>query len=105
MSREMQVASPVETSTYGTVTHMPPELLSAGKLSRHADVYSFGVILNEMYCGALAGHEMALPFRETALVDHSRKGSALCATSLPLFFSFCYAFLDLLCRLGSAIGT
>ena len=53
MSREMQVASRIETTTYGTVTHMPPELLSEGKLSRAADVYSFGVILNEMFCGAL----------------------------------------------------
>ena len=54
MSREMQVASRVETTTYGTVTHMPPELLSEGKLSRAADVYSFGVILNEMFCGAVS---------------------------------------------------
>ncbi len=50
----MQVASRIETTTYGTVTHMPPELLSDGKLSRAADVYSFGVILNEMFCGALS---------------------------------------------------
>ena len=53
MSRDMQLASRIETSTYGTVTHMPPELLTDGRLSRAADVYSFGVILNEMYCGAL----------------------------------------------------
>ncbi len=52
MSRDMQLASRIETSTYGTVTHMPPELLTDGRLTRAADVYSFGVILNEMYCGA-----------------------------------------------------
>ena len=30
------------------VTHMPPELLSEGRLSKAADVYSFGVMLWEM---------------------------------------------------------
>lgn len=30
------------------VTHMPPELLTEGHLSKAADVYSFGVMLWEM---------------------------------------------------------
>ena len=60
MSRDMQLASRIETSTYGTVTHMPPELLTDGKLSRAADVYSFGVILNEMYCGTASGFRIRL---------------------------------------------
>lgn len=30
------------------VTHMPPELLSEGKLSQKADLYAFGIILWEM---------------------------------------------------------
>jgi Protein tyrosine and serine/threonine kinase len=30
------------------VTHMPPELLSEGQLSKAADVYSFGVMLWEL---------------------------------------------------------
>ena len=33
------------------VTHMPPELLAEGKISKAADVYSFGVMLWEMYVG------------------------------------------------------
>lgn len=41
----------ISTGTYGTVTHMPPELLTAGKLSKAADVYAFGVLLWEMYTG------------------------------------------------------
>ena len=53
LSRELRLASRVETTTYGTVTHMPPELLAAGELSAAADVYAFGVLLNEMYCGAV----------------------------------------------------
>ncbi|KAL3142482.1 hypothetical protein ABBQ38_002810 [Trebouxia sp. C0009 RCD-2024] len=39
----------VETKTYGTVTHMPPELLLEGKLSKSADVYAYGVLLFELF--------------------------------------------------------
>lgn len=41
----------IRTQTYGTVTHMPPELLNDSLLSKATDVYSFGVILWELYCG------------------------------------------------------
>jgi len=41
----------VATQTYGTVTHMPPELLMENRLSKAADVYSFGVVLWELYTG------------------------------------------------------
>ena len=34
MSRELDVKSRIETKTYGTVTHMAPELLSNGHLSK-----------------------------------------------------------------------
>lgn len=47
-------SSTVDTDTYGTVTHMPPELLMEGKLTKSADVYAFGVLLWEMYTGALS---------------------------------------------------
>ena len=36
------------TQTYGTVSHMPPELLQNGLLSQLGDVYAFGVILYEL---------------------------------------------------------
>ena len=50
MSRLVEQGSDsIETSTHGTVTHMPPELLMDGRLSRATDVYSFGVILWELY--------------------------------------------------------
>ncbi len=39
------------TKTYGTVTHMPPELMLNGCLSKASDVYSFGVLLWELYTG------------------------------------------------------
>lgn len=46
-----QLAEPVNTHTYGTVTHMPPELLIQGDLSKACDTYSFGALLWEMFCG------------------------------------------------------
>ncbi|KAK9868321.1 hypothetical protein WJX84_010923 [Apatococcus fuscideae] len=46
LSRLMEAETDsLETATHGTVTHMPPELLMDGRLSRATDVYSFGVIL------------------------------------------------------------
>ena len=48
LSRVVEAVS-VETKTYGTITHMPPELLLEGRLSKSADVYAFGVVLFELY--------------------------------------------------------
>jgi serine/threonine protein kinase len=42
----------VQTKTYGTITHMPPETLSHGTVSKEMDVYSFGVLLWQMYTGS-----------------------------------------------------
>ncbi|RMZ55904.1 hypothetical protein APUTEX25_003982, partial [Auxenochlorella protothecoides] len=39
---------------YGTVSHMPPEVLMSGHLTLSADVYALGVLLYEMYEGARA---------------------------------------------------
>lgn len=50
LSRELTDTS-ISTGTYGTVTHMPPELLSSGRLSKSADTYAFGVLLWEMFTG------------------------------------------------------
>lgn len=35
-------------------THMPPELLTKGKLSKAADVYAFGILVWEMVTGERA---------------------------------------------------
>lgn len=53
LSRQAECDS-VDTDTYGTVTHMPPELLMEGKLTKSADVYAFGVLLWEMYSGEIS---------------------------------------------------
>lgn len=39
------------TSSYATITHMAPEVLSSCSHSRAADVYSFGVLLWQMSTG------------------------------------------------------
>lgn len=40
-----------QTQTYGTVTHMPPELLAEGLMSKAVDVYAYGVLLWELFVG------------------------------------------------------
>jgi hypothetical protein len=47
MSRAMAVST-IATNSFGTVSYMPPELLSKGLLSKAADVYSYGVIMYEV---------------------------------------------------------
>lgn len=39
------------TRSHGTITHMPPEMLKSGTLTKAVDVYSFGVILWELLTG------------------------------------------------------
>ncbi|KAF5842686.1 kinase-like domain-containing protein [Dunaliella salina] len=51
MSRALE-AMAISTKTYGTITHMPPETLTQGIVSKAMDVYSFGVLLWQMYTGS-----------------------------------------------------
>ncbi|BDA43697.1 Mitogen-activated protein kinase kinase kinase 11 [Coccomyxa sp. Obi] len=41
----------VSTGTYGTVSYCSPELLKDGKLTKSADVYSFAMMMWEIYTG------------------------------------------------------
>lgn len=45
------IDSHVTTSSYGAVGYMPPELLTEGRLTPAADVYSFGILLWELMSG------------------------------------------------------
>jgi mitogen-activated protein kinase kinase kinase 11 len=57
LSRALAVGqSHLSTRRYGTVTHMPPELLSSGKLTVAADVYSFGIMCEyHVLCASTIG--------------------------------------------------
>lgn len=37
------LAAQIRTRTFGAITHMPPETLTAGVVSKAGDVFSFGV--------------------------------------------------------------
>lgn len=53
MSR-LALGGEVQTDTFGTVTHCPPELLCDGVLCPAADVWAFGIIAWEAYTGKRA---------------------------------------------------
>ncbi|BDA44489.1 probable mitogen-activated protein kinase kinase kinase 11 at C-terminar half [Coccomyxa sp. Obi] len=78
LARDLGVVSRVETRTYGTLTHMAPEVLSCDIVSKGADVYSFGVMLWEMYCGerAWAGLNTAQVIHAVAINNQSLKAPA-----------------------------
>eukprot|EP00891_Asterochloris_glomerata_P008248 jgi/Astpho2/8248/e_gw1.00122.114.1_t len=48
------LAHRAEQNQYGTVTHMPPEVLLEDDMGKETDVYSWGVLLWEMSSGARA---------------------------------------------------
>ncbi|KAG2432561.1 hypothetical protein HXX76_008906 [Chlamydomonas incerta] len=52
LSRTLELRSKMQTANYGTLSHMPPELVLNGTVSRAVDVYSFGVLLWQMYTGS-----------------------------------------------------
>lgn len=54
LARDLDILSKVETKTTGTVTHMAPEVLAKGVVSKAADCFSFGVLLWEMASGQRA---------------------------------------------------
>mmetsp|Transcript_35206 Transcript_35206/g.78353 ORF Transcript_35206/g.78353 Transcript_35206/m.78353 type:complete len:865 (-) Transcript_35206:387-2981(-) len=51
LSRCLDV-SKITTRNYGTLTHQPPETLVNGIVSKATDVYSYGVLLWQMYTGS-----------------------------------------------------
>ncbi|KAG2434251.1 hypothetical protein HXX76_007976 [Chlamydomonas incerta] len=51
LSRTLEIRSKMQTHSYGTLSHMPRELVMHGTMSRAVDVYSFGILLWQMYTG------------------------------------------------------
>lgn len=75
LSRELNFQTRLMTASYGTVTHMPPELLTEGKLSKAADVYAFGVLIWEMTTGVRAWAGMS---HTQILAAVAMEGKQLC---------------------------
>ncbi len=93
MSRALDIQSRIQTRTYGTITHQPPETLLQGMVSRETDTYSLGVLLWQMYTGTRpwAGMTHAqvsyqsrrsdmLPYRLSQRLPHSKV--SVCDVSL-----------------------
>ncbi|CAL5218358.1 g20 [Coccomyxa viridis] len=66
MARDIGTMTKLETRTYGTITHMAPEVLANDYISKAADVYSFGVLCWEMLAGQRAWSGM-----NTAQIIHA----------------------------------
>ncbi|KIY91950.1 Mitogen-activated protein kinase kinase kinase 11 [Monoraphidium neglectum] len=71
-------ASHVDGTFQGTMTHMAPEVMTAGRISKASDVYAFGVLMWELFTGqhafkgiprALLGHEVAYQQRRPQFPD------------------------------------
>lgn len=52
LSRTLETGAEILTKTYGTLTHMPPETLTQGVISQATDIYSFGILLWQMFTGS-----------------------------------------------------
>ncbi|GBF88370.1 hypothetical protein Rsub_01082 [Raphidocelis subcapitata] len=74
----------------GTITHMAPETLDRGRVSRASDVYAFGVLLYELYTGepafrnvarAMLGYEIVKLGRRPVFPDHTPAEYRALATS------------------------
>lgn len=76
------LASHVSTRTYGTISFMPPELIRDAKLSKAADVYSYGILMWETYCSKTAydGTPAA------TVLPRSQPSSALPLLPAPCYF-------------------
>lgn len=56
VSRLVEDVAYVHTQTIGTVSHMPPEMMIDGKLSKPADIYAFGMLMYEIIVGTPPFH-------------------------------------------------
>ena len=72
----------ISTKTYGTVTYMPPEMLSKSRLTRAVDVYSFGILMWHLFtCQVSSQAPARLPLSPhvlAATIALAAAGSARC---------------------------
>ena len=60
LSRVLETNSThVSTNSYGTVAYMPAEMLKDGKMTKAVDVYSFAIIMLELFSGDMVFRGMS----------------------------------------------
>eukprot|EP00208_Stichococcus_sp_RCC1054_P005154 CAMPEP_0206136620 /NCGR_PEP_ID=MMETSP1473-20131121/1860_1 /ASSEMBLY_ACC=CAM_ASM_001109 /TAXON_ID=1461547 /ORGANISM="Stichococcus sp, Strain RCC1054" /LENGTH=861 /DNA_ID=CAMNT_0053529295 /DNA_START=345 /DNA_END=2930 /DNA_ORIENTATION=+ len=84
----------LSAATMGTVPYMPPEMLVHQRMSKATDVYSFGVIMNQLYTGQSPFGGLPMPSVLLGVVQQDQRPDTLPETP-P-------AFLDLLTRCWDA---
>lgn len=70
-------ATHLSTQTFGTIPYMPPELLRAGVMSRKADIFSFAVIMWQLFVGqsphdGMPSMQVTLPRSQMPIRGHRR---------------------------------
>lgn len=79
----------MSTNTFGTITYMPPELLTLGHLTKAADVYSMGIIMGELYSSKvmnITGFLDCCQCRSTPLADFNAYRASMCMVQVPQVF-------------------
>jgi len=60
LSRVLETNSThVSTNSYGTVAYMPAEMLKDGRMTKAVDVYSFAIIMVELFAGDMVYRGMS----------------------------------------------
>eukprot|EP00873_Tetraselmis_striata_P011894 jgi/Tetstr1/432158/TSEL_021615.t1 len=73
LSAKLDSAATHVSSNYcGTITHMAPETLLAGHLSKSADVYAFGILMYEFFTGKYLYKGLTIPQVSNEVI-HKRK--------------------------------
>uniref|UniRef100_A0A7R9V8Z4 Protein kinase domain-containing protein n=1 Tax=Chlamydomonas euryale TaxID=1486919 RepID=A0A7R9V8Z4_9CHLO len=76
----------IKTQTFGTVTHVPPELLAKGMLTAKADVYAIGVLMWEIFTSEKVFKQLS--DSEVILAVVTRQARPLFPTDVPSRYKF-----------------
>eukprot|EP00884_Botryococcus_braunii_P009548 jgi/Botrbrau1/18595/Bobra.0367s0037.1 len=85
--------SHVVTRTHGTMAYMPPELLKSGLLSRATDIFSFAMVMWELFCGdePYSGMAIGQIFYKIAVEDDRPPIPANCPPQYFELMQSCWA--------------
>ncbi|KAK9817737.1 hypothetical protein WJX72_001463 [[Myrmecia] bisecta] len=83
----------ISTQSYGTITHMPAELLRNGKMTRAVDVYSFGMLMWELCTGLPLYGGMTAPevYHKVVYEGHRPEVPAHCPEAYAALMQRCWA--------------